>query len=284
MARTARELVLGLHRTRVDEHLLTAARDLGVEHLDTAYNYGGFRSLDRLAALRAPCAFKITSKVGFFRSPDSAAEHSLTPARLYSAVEDTVARLGAPLDVILLHNPERAGPASPLDFPHALASACHSLQRAVRDGLARRWGLSIWKPQALLDHLQGLILEPDVLMTRVGLSVSASDMAAIESCRDALTWPGIEHRGMAPLGGASAPTLLRATDLSSFVHGDATNAQAGVRISFDLPPVDLVTLGTSNAVHLRYAVMACAMDVDDERLTVYRGLLRALARDPDARG
>jgi aryl-alcohol dehydrogenase-like predicted oxidoreductase len=272
--------VLGLHGTRIDEYFLAGAHDLGVEHLDTAYNYDGFRNIDRLAALQAPSAFKITSKVGFFKSPEGSSVHSLAPSQLFWAVEDTVARLGAPLDVILLHNPEEAARTSLGNLASALASAGHTLQLAVHEGLARRWGLSIWQPAALLEQLGELNLKPDVLMTRAGLSVGPSDMAAIELCRDALAWPGIEHRGMAPLGGARrAPHLLRAADLTSFVRDEATNAQAAVRASFELPRVDLITIGTSDAVHLQQAVAACAMDIDETRLTAYRDILHALMRD-----
>lgn len=284
MVPTPRRLVLGLHRTRVDEYLLATAQDLGVKDLDTAYNYGGFTSLDQLAALQALSAFNVTSKVGFFqsRSAKSPAEHTLAPARLFSAIEDTVARLGAPLDVILLHNPEQAARRSLRDLPDSLAAAARTLQRAVRNGLACRWGLSIWQPGPLLEHLTDLNLQPDVLMTRVGFSVSPSEIAAIERCRGALAWPGIEYRGMAPLGGARAPSLLGATNLTSFVRGGATNAQAAIRASFELPPVSLVALGTSLPAHLRQAAEACAMEIDAERVSVYRDLVRTHGRDAGA--
>lgn len=272
-----RSLVLGLYRTQITDELLSFAHEVGVQHLDTAYNYGGFLGLDHLALYEAPAAFKITSKVGFFPSAGHSAEHSLEPARLLCAIEDTVARLRAPLDVILLHNPERAAHCSgPEDLPRRIASAVETLKDAVTSGLASRWGFSIWEPQALLAHLAPLELQPDVLMTRVGLTVGPQDLAAIEACREALAWPGLECRGMAPLGGRRVTRLLSASDLRSFVPLATTNAQAAVRVSFELPRVSLVALGTSFPAHLNEAVEACAMAIDDDYTAAYRTLLRDL--------
>lgn len=281
MARTDKELALGLAGGRVDGALLAAAHDLGIGQLDTAYNYGGFAGLDLLAALDAPSRFAITSKVGFFPTADGTSMHSLDPERLLRAVEDSVARLGAPLDTVLLHNPERAARGSPTTFPYALESACHALQLAVEDGLARRWGLSVWRPEPILGPLRAARLRPDVLMTRVGLTLTPSDLDAVDACRAAVAWPGIEYRGMAALGGTRASMLLQATDITSFVRETAGNAQAAVRVGFELPPVRMLALGTSDSGHLREANSACGMRLDDEYLAAYRDLLRTLARDPD---
>jgi pyridoxine 4-dehydrogenase len=273
-----RALALGLSRARIDEGLLSAAYSAGIRHLDTAYNYGGFAGLDRLGELRAPQRFAITSKVGFFRSPDGSGIHALDPDLLYRAAEDTVRRLGAPLDTILLHNPEEAASSSPSSLAKSLEDATQALVRAVHDGLADRWGISVWRPDPVCAALRRTNIRPDVLMTRAGLGVGADAMAAAHHCRDAVTWPGIEFRGMAPFGGLRAPRLLRATDLAPFVGGPSTNAQAALRVSFELPEVGMVAFGTSNPAHMREAMAACAMEIDHEQVSAYRDILSLQAR------
>jgi pyridoxine 4-dehydrogenase len=115
-------------------------------------------------------------------------------------------------------------------------------------------------------------------MTRAGLSLSADAMAAANHCRDAVMWPGIELRGMAPFGGSRAARLLRATDLTPFVGGPSTNAQAALRVSFELPEVEMVAIGTSNPAHMREAVVACTMEIDHEQVSAYRDILSVQAR------
>lgn len=273
-----RVLALGLARAHIDDELLSAACGAGIRHLDTAYNYGGFEGLDRLGDLRAAQRFAITSKVGFFRSPDGSGIHALEPDLLYRAAEDTVRRLGAPLDTILLHNPEEGTAASPPSLTKSLGAAAEALVQAVHDGLADRWGISVWRPDLVCEALRRTNIRPDVLMTRAGLGVSADAMAAANHCRDAVTWSGIEFRGMAPFGGLRAARLLRATDLTPFVGGPSTNAQAALRVSFELPEVKMVAFGTSNPVHMREAMAACAMGVDHEQVNAYRGILPVQAR------
>ncbi|MGW4092344.1 aldo/keto reductase [Nocardia sp. NPDC004750] len=277
-ASAGRELALGLARARIDEGLLSAALRAGIRRLDTAYNYGGFEGLDQLGELRAPQRFAITSKVGFFRSSDGSGIHALDPDLLYHAVEDTVRRLRAPLDTILLHNPEEAVAGSPTSLENSLGPAAEALVRAVHDGLAGRWGISVWRPDPVWQALRRSNIRPDVLMTRAGLGVGPDAMVAVNHCRHAVTWPGIEFRGMAPYGGSRAARLLRATDLTSFVDGRSTNAQAALRLSFELPEVRVVAFGTSNPAHMREAMAACAMEIDHEQFSAYRDILSLQTR------
>ena len=268
-----RVVALGLFRARIDEGLLSRAHDAGIRHLDTAYNYGGFEGLDRLGERRAAQRFAVTSKVGFFRSPGGSGVHTLDPDRLYRAAEDTVRRLGAPLDTILLHNPEEVAAVPQPSLTKLLGSAAEALARAVHDGLAGRWGLSVWRPGPVCAALQRAGLRPDVLITRAGLGVGADTMAMVVRCRDAVRWPGIEFRGMAPFGGSRAAILLGAADLTPFVSVPATNAQAALRVSFELPEVEMVALGTDDPAHMREAMAACAMEVDREQVSAYRDIL-----------
>lgn len=271
-----RTVALGLSRARLEKELFSAAFDAGIRHLDTAYNYGRFQCLDRLGELRAPQRFAITSKVGFLPSSDGSGTHTLDPSMLYSATEDSARRLGAPLDTILLHNPEEGAAAtSPSPLAESLEAATEALARAVHHGLAHRWGISVWRPHVAEEALRLTDIRPDVFMTRAGLSVSAPIMAAARRCRDAVAWPGIEFRGMAPLGGSRATRLLHATDLTPFVDGPATNAQAALRVSFELPEVSMIALGTNDPAHLHDAMVACDMEVDAEQISMYCDVLSA---------
>lgn len=80
MRGTDPRVVLGLHRSRHERRLLTAALDLGVTALDTSTSYLDFRShqvLVRIADDLLP-KFTVSTKVGYFSAPDGA-EHSLDP-------------------------------------------------------------------------------------------------------------------------------------------------------------------------------------------------------------
>ena len=279
-----RAIALGLHRTAISDAWLSLANDLGVTHLDTAYNYGGFKSLDHLGRLGAAVNFMITSKVGYFEAVNGSGYHSLEPRLLARSVEGTIGRLGAPLDAILLHNPEEAVETT-VNFPRAFALACEAMQRAVDAGFARRWGLSTWRPNLFPQDVQEVVPRPQIVMTRVGFSVNPAEMQAIRRCRRLLASPGIEYRGMAPFGGELRSTsLLGATDLTSFITGEATNAQAAIRVSFDLPAVEQVTFATSDPAHLKDAVDACHLEVDRNRVEAYMAVLDAAyaAPQPDS--
>ena len=101
-----RRLILGCSRVPLTSELLSLASDLGIDELDTAYNYNSFRSLEQLRSLAVPEGFRITSKVGFFQREGGGTRHTLDPVELGAAVEDTVRRLDSQLDTILIHNPE----------------------------------------------------------------------------------------------------------------------------------------------------------------------------------
>ena len=71
---------MGLHRSGPDRSLIQAALDLGVDRIDTAYNYAGGASL-RLLRSRAGDLLewlRVSTKVGFFASPGHV-EHGFGP-------------------------------------------------------------------------------------------------------------------------------------------------------------------------------------------------------------
>jgi hypothetical protein len=94
---TDSRITLGLYRSRHERGLLEGALKLGVRALDTGYNYLGFTSHRTLARTAGDLLseFTISTKVGFF--PGAAgAEHSLSPRRLFEAVEKSAEDLCLP--------------------------------------------------------------------------------------------------------------------------------------------------------------------------------------------
>ncbi|MGH3831562.1 MAG: aldo/keto reductase [Pseudonocardiaceae bacterium] len=88
-------VVLGLHRSAHRKDVLAHALSIGVDRLDTAYNYLRFASHRTLAATARDLLrrFAVSTKVGFFPT-GLGAEHSLDPARLHQAVRESVDTLG----------------------------------------------------------------------------------------------------------------------------------------------------------------------------------------------
>jgi pyridoxine 4-dehydrogenase len=152
MRGTDSRITLGLYRSRHERGLLEGALKLGVRALDTGYNYLGFTSHRTLARTAGDLLseFTISTKVGFF--PGAAgAEHSLSPRRLFEAVEKSAEDLCLPPDVVLLHNPERTlASLRPGAGSDCLAAACAALHEASAAALCGSWGISSWDPQSLL--------------------------------------------------------------------------------------------------------------------------------------
>jgi pyridoxine 4-dehydrogenase len=258
-----RRLILGCSRTPPTADLLAGARDLGVTEIDTAFSYNHFGSLDQLRKLDATRHFQITSKVGLLPTPGRSVRYSLEPRDLQRAMEDTCRRLGAPVQVMLLHNPETALAETDRDPLELFDGACAAMTRAVEQGWAARWGISTWEPASLLPFMRLLSQPPDVLMMRSGLSVSPHDMCLIHALRTPFEGTATELRGMAPFGGSRSIQVLASADvLKSCCPGGTSTAQVALRLAFELPPVEALCLSTSRLDHLAESVAACQLAVD----------------------
>ncbi|MEV0641640.1 aldo/keto reductase [Streptomyces sp. NPDC050619] len=257
-------IVLGLHRSSHARDLLEAAADLGITHLDTASNYLRHRSHEVLKTTAGDLLpkFSVSTKVGYF--PDG---HSLDPARLRSAVEQTLKDLGREPDLVFLHNPEHSASGA-----ETLAKACAALADAARVGLCRSWGVSTWDPRPLMDFD---VPRPDVLMVRAGLLVGGDVLEATEVL--ATQWRPSQLWGMSPFGGSTTQDVWKRFDPGVFLRRPATPTvtQAAFRSSYDLPQVDAVAVGTDNVDHLRELTEALAYEVDDKMVQEYRQLLKA---------
>ncbi|MET7936890.1 aldo/keto reductase [Streptomyces sp. NPDC005322] len=169
---------------------LTGALDLGVTALDTSSNYLGFRSHELLARVAGDLLpkFTLSTKVGYFPSADRA-EHSLDPARLRAAVEQSVRELGREPDLVFLHNPEHTLEGVTSRSRAELGRACAALDVAAEKGLCGAWGVATWDPSPLVDLIDEVLPQPSALMVRAGLLVGTGTLDAA-GCRHC----GMGHR------------------------------------------------------------------------------------------
>ncbi|MFI6089524.1 aldo/keto reductase [Streptomyces sp. NPDC051218] len=271
-------VVLGLHRSRYERHLLTGALDLGIRAIDTSFNYLGFRAHEVLAKVAGDVLgqFRLATKVGYFPAAGRSA-HSLAPGRLRTAIEQTNRDLGRTPDLVFLHNPEDSLHGEPAHARETLANACNALQEATAEGLCRAWGVASWKPSLLLTTVDLTAPRPSVLMTRAGLLVGsetldASDaLAGIWGIRDANRW------GMSPFGGNATDQVWTEFDPRIFLEeppNQLSRLQAAFRAAYSLPKVSTVAVGSDNLAHLRELLEALRYEVDTDKVLDYRGLLR----------
>lgn len=274
---------MGLHRSGPDREVLVLALELGVRAVDTAYNYRGGAS-HRLLRQRAGDLLErleISTKVGFFPSPDGTVTHSLQPARLECAVRESATTLGVTPELVFLHNPERSLAAlPPAQAADRLIAACAALQDTAAAGWCRRWGISSWSPTALLPALDALPadvrLGPAVLMVRAGLSVTTGELDAGEQLAGRLDLARHSVWGMAPFGGdPDHPVWTTSTTTALMCLGQPCSPiQAAYRLAFEIPPVARVAVGASSPAQLRALLAATELRVDPERIARYRHLLR----------
>ncbi|MFF5189443.1 aldo/keto reductase [Streptomyces sp. NPDC000345] len=277
MRATDPRIVLGLHRSRHERRLLTGALDLGVTELDTSSNYLGFLSHEVLARTSADLLprFRISTKVGYFRTPDGA-EHSLDPVRLRTAVEQVTRDLGREPDLVFLHNPEHSLEEAASHSREALADACAALDDTAMRGLCGAWGVASWDPSPLPDLIDASTPKPSVIMVRAGLLVGTRTLAAADALSSAWGLDDSMLWGMSPFGGSTNAPLWDRADPRVFLQdGDGlTRVQAAFRAAYYLPQVSAVAVGTDKPAHLGELIDALAYEVDGRVIREYRSLLQ----------
>ncbi|GGX36849.1 aldo/keto reductase [Streptomyces noursei] len=271
-------IVLGLHRSRYERRILRNALDLGVDAIDTSFNYHGFSAHTALAAAGRDLLsrFRLTTKVGFFPAVGQA-EHSLDPDRLQEAVEQSNRDLGRAPDLVFLHNPERSLTGSSAAAQDRLGTACVALERAAAKGLCGGWGISSWDPRPLPGLVDGTLPRPDAVMVRAGLLAGIDVLEAAEAL--AARWDLVPDQlwGMSPFGGSATDPLWSRLDPRVFIqdpHDGLSAVQATFRVAYSLPQVGRIAVGTDNPSHLGELVDALRYEANTEQLGTYRRLLR----------
>ncbi|RAY14602.1 aldo/keto reductase [Actinomadura craniellae] len=272
-------IVLGLHRSRHERRALTGALDLGVTHLDTAFNYRSFTSHTTLSTIAADLLdrFTISTKIGFFQTPHGI-RHSLDPKLLSASLRQTNKDLGRQPDLVFLHNPERSLRTNPARARERLYAACVLLEDAVAKGLCHSWGIASWDTTPLPDLIDPAVPRPAVLMVRAGLLTgidvldTAAELSARWELRTGATW------GMSPFGGDVENLPLSVADPRLFLAEDAqtgcSRLQAAFQVAYHLPTVGRIAVGTDNPAHLRALIEARQYTVDRQKTRLYLEFLR----------
>ncbi|GHG60787.1 aldo/keto reductase [Streptomyces griseocarneus] len=271
-------IVLGLHRSRYERRILTSALELGVDAIDTSFNYRGFSAHTALATAGSDLLprFELSTKVGFFPAAGRA-EHSLDPCRLREAVEQTNRDLGRAPDLVFLHNPERSLTGFSAANQDRLGTACAAVERAAAEGLCGGWGISSWDPRSLPGLVDGTLPRPDAVMVRAGLLAGIDVLEASEAL--AARW-GLDPArlwGMSPFGGSATQPLWGKLDPRVFIqepHDGLSAVQATFRVACWLPRAGRIAVGTDSPSHLGELVDALQYQADAGSLRTYRRLLR----------
>lgn len=261
--------------------------DLGITGIDTAFNYHGFASHTTLAEVGRDLLhrFTISTKVGFFPGP-GAAEHSLDPARLRKALEQTNRELGCAPTIVFLHNPERSLTGTSSEAARCtLAVACAAMEDAKTDGLCEDWGISTWDPSPLLNSIDATTPRPAVLMIRCGLLVGVHTLQSAESLADHWSDDATRVWGMSPFSGNASDPVWSKFDARVFLRApqdDLSQAQAAFRVAYRLPQVSTVAVGTDDPTHLGELTDALSYEVDEQAVHQYRELLHRKRRPQSA--
>lgn len=275
-------IVLGLHRSRHERRLLTAALDLGVTALDTSTNYLGFHSHRVLAQASGDLLpkFTLSTKVGYFPGR----KHCLNPVGLRASVEQAVSDLGREPDLVFLHNPEHSLREAAPHGRGVLAQACAALDAASVEGLCAAWGVASWNPTPLLNLIDPTTPKPSVLMVRSGLLVGTGALDAAESLIKAWDLGDRTVWGMSPFGGSAGAPVWRRIDPRLFLRDGArfSRVQAAFRTAYHLPRVDYVAVGTDDRDHLGELVDVLACEVEERAIEEYRRLLHDRSRGHSA--
>ncbi|MET9362175.1 aldo/keto reductase [Streptomyces sp. NPDC006632] len=219
--------------------------------------------------------FTLSTKVGYF--PGTAGtEHSLDPVRLHAAVEQSARDLGREPDLVFLHSPEHslAGPA--VQSREDLREACAALDCATARGLWGAWGIATWDPMSLPALVGASAPTPSALMVRAGLLVGGRTLDAAEALTEAWGLGAGAVWGMSPCGGSTRAPVWARIDPRAFLRDGSrySHAQAAFRVSYRLPRVSAVSVGTDEPAHLGELVGTLAAEPDEQAVGEYRTLLR----------
>ncbi|MBT2452173.1 aldo/keto reductase [Streptomyces sp. ISL-43] len=288
-------LGLGTYRVRNVKSAARIAVQAGAPWIDTAPNYGDGLALHDLGSVlrESPRAPLVATKAGFFtRSQgrtalglglltehDASAGHCLDPRFVAYQVNEAVALLGR-VDLVFVHNPERAGRGVDRAVMHwRLREAFTALEEQVQQGRIPGYGVATWS-----GLLEGAFSVPDLLalareaagstdphLIAVQMPVSLISDAPITQAlngggplvqaKDA----GLITFGSAPLHGGELLDAIT-PELVDLIRPGLSAGAAGVLAAGSCPALDFVLTSTANREHWDDAAKALAAPLTAEQL------------------
>lgn len=168
--------------TEADAHaVLTAALDLGVDHIDTSNIYGMGRSeemIGRFLAKQGKAAaglFKIATKGGITSDPETGARRfDNSRAHLEAELDGSLKRLG--LETVDLYYAHRRDPALPIE------EVAETLAGFVRAGKIRAFGFSEIAPASL--RRAAAVHPVAAVQSEYSLSTRLPELGLIQACAE----------------------------------------------------------------------------------------------------
>ncbi|WP_426570379.1 aldo/keto reductase [Streptomyces canus] len=259
----------------------------GAQWIDTAPNYATGRAQTLLApALAAHPSLRASTKAGYFTAAVGAdavnagvltedqvlAGHSLAPAYVRWQTRRNREQLGRErLDLVLLHNPERAHLSDRLALHRAIQQAFVVLEEEVAAGHVAGYGVATWaglqEEAFTVGELLALASEAaggtEHHLVAVQLPVSLVMMTPIVQALHgrgplpAAADAGLRVMASAPLHGGELPGMVD-QELADLIRPGLTPAQACVLTVASCPGVTDVLLAASGAPHWTEAADAVA--------------------------
>ncbi|AIS02551.1 aldo/keto reductase [Streptomyces glaucescens] len=283
--RTAR-LALGTYRCRAIPEAAARAAASGAQWIDTAPNYATGQAQSLLApALTAHPAVRVSTKAGYFTAAtgtdavnagvltedQAAAGHSLAPGYVRWQTGRNREQLGRErLDLVLLHNPERAHPGNRPALHRAIRDAFEVLEEEAAAGHVAGYGVATWagleEEAFTVGELLALAAEAaggQHHLVAVQLPVSLVMMTPIAQALNgqgplpAAAGAGLRVMASAPLHGGELAGIVD-QELADLIRPGLTPAQACVLAVASCPGVTDVLLAASSAPHWREAADAVA--------------------------
>ncbi|SOE25125.1 aldo/keto reductase [Streptomyces sp. OK228] len=280
------QLALGTYRCRAIPEAAVRAAASGVRWIDTALNYDTGRAQDLLApALAEHPPLRIATKAGYFTAAtgtdavnagvltedQALAGHSLAPDYVRWQTGRNREQLGRErLDLVLLHNPERAHPGDRPALRRALRDAFVVLEEAVAAGHVAGCGIATWagleEEAFTVGELLALAAEAaggQHHLVSVQMPVSLVMMTPIAQALDgrgpipAAAGAGLRVMASALLHGGELPGMVD-QELADLIRPGLTPAQACVLAVASCPGVTNVLIAASSAPHWREAAEAVA--------------------------
>ncbi|AKZ53303.1 putative oxidoreductase [Streptomyces ambofaciens ATCC 23877] len=280
------QLALGTYRCRAIPEAVVRAAASGAQWVDTAPNYATGRAQILLApALSVHPLLNVSTKTGYFTAAtgtdavndgvldqdQAAAGHSLAPDYVRWQTGRNREQLRRDrLDLVLLHNPERAHPGDRPALHRAIRDAFAVLEEAVAFGHVAGYGVATWagleEEAFTVGDLLALAAEAAGgrhHLAAVQLPVSLVMMTPIAQALHgrgpipAAVGAGLRVMASAPLHGGELPGMVD-QEFADLIRPGLTPAQACILAVASCPGVTNVLLAASGAPHWKEAADAVA--------------------------